>query len=135
MTTSPEASEREAFERDAEPYGCDLEPATCHCCQYASGGTQARWEGWSARAALRAPKVEAWQPIETAPKDTNVLMFDANDRDIGEAFFDHAESDCWVWANGLLVVDPTHWMPLPATPESHPLPALAPLQVDNKPQG
>jgi hypothetical protein len=71
----------------------------------------------AAATALQAqPAVPAWQPIETAPKDANVLVFDADGPHIGEAFFDHAESECWVWANGLLVVEPTHWMPLPAAP-------------------
>ena len=72
-------------------------------------------------AALRQELAEArkpqWQPIETAPKDANVLVFDSDRNVVGEAFFDHAESDCWVWADEMLVSDPTLWMPLPQPPE------------------
>lgn len=51
-----------------------------------------------------------WQPIETAPKNTNVLLFrgDSKTAEIGVAqskYFGHPE-----YAH-------THWMPLPKGPE------------------
>lgn len=59
-----------------------------------------------------------WRPIETAPKDEDVLLYCDHDQFMGEAFFDHAESDCWCWASGLLVVSPSRWQPLPQPPEA-----------------
>lgn len=64
-----------------------------------------------------------WQPIETAPKDREILAFD---QQIGVAIirWDYT----WVaWFDGRMVVDgygdpeyftPTHWMPLPLPPIS-----------------
>jgi hypothetical protein len=66
------------------------------------------------RAMFSMPGEEVYRPLR--PADDGALSRDADGPHIGEAFFDHAESECWVWANGLLVVEPTHWMPLPAAP-------------------
>jgi hypothetical protein len=66
-----------------------------------------------------------WQPIETAPKDTDVLIYRIarygpmipivaalfhNGEEAGWCTFDH-DSD---WIEG----KPTHWMPLPPAPEA-----------------
>ena len=70
-------------------------------------------------AALSAPAVPQWLPIETAPKDMLPHLFRVNGVAV-EAFVDAL--------NQLLVVNerrewramrgkPTHWMPLPATPQ------------------
>ncbi len=88
------------------------------------GLMQAAAIGDIARAALAAPKAEAWQPIETAPKDgTWVLLYTASGIVEG----------CWsygAWVNGPIYCTydgaggpafesrPTHWMPIPPGPTS-----------------
>lgn len=70
-----------------------------------------------------------WQPIATAPKDTELLVCRfVNDRwIIGQAglYYDSGsleEPNYWYWANDncqdSLVEDegPSHWQPLPPTP-------------------
>jgi hypothetical protein len=63
---------------------------------------------------------EAWQPIETAPKDVKVLMFAPKERlyttetikqqpDIAVDDIRVSATRHWAWA--------THWMPLPARPQ------------------
>lgn len=60
----------------------------------------------------------SWQPIETAPLDTPVIVFDAPA--VGEAR--HIEDHGWYWAGNDPTdvwggqIYPTHWMPLPEPP-------------------
>lgn len=61
---------------------------------------------------------QAWQPIETAPKDgTNIIgltqwgaleIWYVRDAYEGEYWQDYSDSE----------PDPTHWLPLPAPPET-----------------
>lgn len=70
-----------------------------------------------AKAALSAQDVARWHPIETAPKDgTDVLLSSPHwhgDVVVGcwsfEGWRDRDDSD---------KLAPTHWMPLPAAPET-----------------
>ena len=58
-----------------------------------------------------------WQPIETAPRNTPVLVFAPKPRSprvIAEATLGAGQ---W-WARGLGALEPTHWMPLPSPPPS-----------------
>lgn len=56
-----------------------------------------------------------WQPIETAPMDgTRVLLATPSGR-IADGSF-HARYDIWAWP--YVMVNPTHWMPLPEPPVS-----------------
>lgn len=88
-----------------------------------------------ARAALLAADAAAWQPIESAPKDgtvINVLLpHDISDSD--REFYCYPQSRVsfgWAWGNGKfrpcagisvpVFIEPTHWMPLPMTPEPKP---------------
>lgn len=64
-----------------------------------------------------------WQPIETAPKDKSIIVWD--DGIIGEGYYD-GEDGSWWWANisrhdytGSPIY-PTLWQPLPAPPETAP---------------
>ncbi len=84
------------------------------------------------RAALAAPKAEAWQPIATAPKNgTHVLVIVMTSKepraDIAhwnEGEWRAGTDDCWDDARGKggevlgYYADATHWMPLPAPPTS-----------------
>lgn len=69
---------------------------------------------------IREAYAQAWQPIETAPKDgTNILgCVQAVQRSQGEMFW---YKDRWVTWDGenhtRTVMYPTHWMPLPEPPK------------------
>lgn len=85
------------------------------------------WDAWQARAALSAPAVPQWMPIESAPKDVYVLVACPSGYTTTEWVFttaimctdykrgrwiDHANDDLSDW--GMV---PAHWMPLPAAPQ------------------
>ena len=60
-----------------------------------------------------------WQPISTAPRDTQILLFvPANGFHIGEAWADHTSQGERVFFYDLEVgeIQPTHWMHLPPCP-------------------
>jgi hypothetical protein len=63
---------------------------------------------------------EGWQPIDSAPKDGRfVLLFSACRaprfaQNVGKWRDTHGE---WYSLDMHVVIDPTHWMPLPAPPE------------------
>jgi hypothetical protein len=56
----------------------------------------------------------AWQPIDTAPKDGDVLIYVTETDEQFVAYWD----DCWRFAPNAKLKTPTHWMPLPAAPEA-----------------
>ncbi len=65
-----------------------------------------------------------WRPIETAPKDREILLFVAETGEQFAAFWgtDPEDGDTqWVFARGqgisFIVRDPTHWLPLPTPPQ------------------
>ena len=58
-----------------------------------------------------------WQPIGTAPKDKDVLVFCESSGEQMVAF--HKEADLWQFAatpERDVVCKPDYWMPLPAAP-------------------
>lgn len=92
-----------------------------------------------AEAALVAPTEAAWQPIETAPGMTDVLVWwplvqlddDGEPTDEvtgGAAFVSELQRDYWIEPDALnamgdhmgddetYAAQPSHWMPLPAAP-------------------
>jgi hypothetical protein len=89
-------------------------------------------EEWAERA-LRAEAKLAWQPIETAPKDTEILLtdmafvhvgrFDAEaDAEYPWRFLDWTSRKSEIGLNGWkhdIERGPTHWMPLPAPPSQN----------------
>lgn len=86
---------------------------------------QGPWDHWVAMiaAAPKGPVPDAWQPIETAPRDgTHFLGYRRGT--VAEAYF-VPRDDCEMWAFGRQSgayehwpeVRPTHWMPLPAAPK------------------
>ena len=66
-----------------------------------------------------------WLPIETAPKDEDILVFNA----MTGAYRSRYQSSCrkpktgewpfYGWGNnvGIWYPDPSHWMPLPPAPK------------------
>lgn len=56
-----------------------------------------------------------WQPIETAPRDTRLILT-FNFKDVYTGACDN--NDALWYDGGWEVPTPTHWMPLPAPPMS-----------------
>lgn len=58
-----------------------------------------------------------WQPIETAPNDTWVLLYDES----GDVVCGHSQFGYWYawfdWVDEGLKLNPTRWMPLPEPPK------------------
>lgn len=62
-----------------------------------------------------SPGASRWQPIETAPKDREILVYDEGVILITLWMEDETLGTGW-WDHGLMVPAPTHWMPLPPAP-------------------
>lgn len=76
-------------------------------------------------------KLAGWQPIETAPKDTEVFIgaFVDEEFHFGRSVFFYEQGNefegetwsGWVWSiddcSESVAEHPTHWMPIPAAPE------------------
>ena len=71
-------------------------------------------------ALLSALDAVAWQPIETAPKDRKILLYDPS---YGGLHDPAGEGSIFVgqfsggWADGDFDMQPTHWMPLAEPPK------------------
>lgn len=76
-------------------------------------------EGSNAVGGWPIPRLQVgWQPIETAPKDVQVLLY--NPRTYSqEIIIGYWGRDRWEAPDGdsIVVLDPTHWMPLPDAPQ------------------
>jgi len=66
-------------------------------------------------AAIDAAEAEAWQPIETAPKDTRIIFILNNSLYIGSFY---SQFNQWVSEGTGFKRNPTHWRPLPAPPKT-----------------
>lgn len=74
--------------------------------------------------ALADAATPKWQPIETAPRDREILIYSPEYDEQFVAFWgvcpDDGDSQ-WVVARSkdmvVIVRNPTHWLPLPAAPE------------------
>ena len=61
-----------------------------------------------------------WQPIETAPKDGSSILLATPKGRIADGFWGlHYK----VWSWPYIMVEPTHWMPLPVAPGAQAQPA------------
>ncbi len=64
-----------------------------------------------------------WQPIETAPKDADLLLLYQDGEGVRAGYW-HAAGKCWVCeeTQGLTAgrMKPTHWMELPPAPREAP---------------
>lgn len=112
--TEPTQEAREVAREAFLSFGCQADG------QNAAAIIQAALD--KARADERASK---WQPIETAPKRGEVLIFCEETSEMFVAFWgtDPEDGDQqWVFARSpqvsFIVRDPTHWMPLPGAPAS-----------------
>lgn len=54
-----------------------------------------------------------WQPIETAPKDGSFILLATPKGRIADGFWSPVYG---VWSWPYVMVEPTHWMPLPGRP-------------------
>ena len=58
-----------------------------------------------------------WQPIETCPENTDVLLYDIGDITLGQYRQDCCgEYRFFDWCAGGDTINPSHWMPLPEPP-------------------
>lgn len=83
---------------------------------YKTASHHMAWHAW--QAAMAHKEADAWQPINTAPRDgTTLLLRSAKGRiasgDFGQPI-GWANPKCWIWP--YLNQEPTHWQPLPAAP-------------------
>lgn len=62
-----------------------------------------------------------WQPIETAPKDGSFILLATPKGRIADGFWSPVYGE-WSWP--YVMVEPTHWMPLPELPSAHPTPSV-----------
>jgi len=79
-----------------------------------------QFDAWLARAHsdARAKVAEAWQPIESAPKDRKArLVYVPDNKCIYEVYWDEVRL-MWITFGGgcVLPYEPTHWQPLPPPP-------------------
>jgi hypothetical protein len=62
-------------------------------------------------------RVSKWQPIETAPKHTALVVTDGERAAVSSLELDYGEDYYWaIESDDFLEWHPTHWMPLPAAP-------------------
>lgn len=60
-----------------------------------------------------------WQPIETAPKNDDILVFVPQSKECFVAWWSKKER-VWLWfdvGNQMHYCTPSHWMPLPKPPK------------------
>ena len=56
-----------------------------------------------------------WQPIETAPKDGSFILLATPKGRIADGFWSPVYG---VWSWPYVMIEPTHWMPLPERPNA-----------------
>ena len=69
--------------------------------------------------AVAVKMMSEWQPIETAPNSTEVIVsgFNFNDDKQGRwIVIANREYGLWNGLDNEVLYDPTHWMPLPTPP-------------------
>ena len=68
----------------------------------------------AAAIAKAEQRVAEWQPIETAPKDGSFILLATPKGRIADGFWSLVYG---VWSWPYVMVEPTHWMPLPTPPK------------------
>ena len=58
--------------------------------------------------------LQGWQPIETAPKDDEILVYRTGQRFVVRWFSESEHGPAWVTPDLTMITSPTHWHPLPA---------------------
>ncbi|PWF25024.1 DUF551 domain-containing protein [Corticimicrobacter populi] len=66
-----------------------------------------------AQAAEIARLRQPWQPIKTAPMDRTQVLLSTPSGKVADGMF-YQRYGIWSWP--YVMVNPTHWMPLPAPP-------------------
>ena len=108
-TTSPHSKLAETFTDPRLSWGVGVTRGVAVAMQEA----QAEIDALKAqRDALLA--AQQWQPIESAPKNTHLLLLAGNTPLIGVGLYD-SYLGYWNWKYG---EEPTLWMPLPPPPEA-----------------
>lgn len=109
---------KQALDAQAETIAglrAELQEMKCSRDDNASALAYQTMQNATLRQQLRAAEARAvqWQPIETAPRDgTVILLADMRGRVANGEFGNYK-----VWSWPYVMVEPTHWMPLPASPQ------------------
>jgi hypothetical protein len=75
------------------------------------------WEVYLSEAQAAIDAMQEWQPIETAPLGTDVLIYRPSHIQLFDVMRRNAVGN-WRWPDGEIPLrDPTHWMPLPEPPK------------------
>jgi Protein of unknown function (DUF551) len=62
---------------------------------------------------------DGWQPIETAPENEMVLIWDGEHVYTASYEYKHEmQTQVWLESNDFWISDVTHWMPLPEPPNT-----------------
>ena len=126
-TPTPEDVERAAKVLCCRgPCACDALNTSCRCYALVRWGDEAKMLLRDHHLALaeRGVFVAEWQPIETAPKNADVLVFmpdaaQAMSIEIAHCSADNPDGDWYAGTHDGFPLDipPTRWMPLPPEPK------------------
>ena len=89
---------------------------------YRHENIQARWTAWQAArsapaAPVELPQGDGWLPIESAPKDGSEILLVSRKGRIANGCWMTANDRRGTWMWPYVMVEPTHWMPLPQPPK------------------
>ena len=73
--------------------------------------------GYTSISVMGGANMIEWKPIETAPMDTDVLLFEPDYSIFVGSNFSLDDGDSYWCACGGPRRKPTHWMPLPEPPK------------------
>ena len=76
--------------------------------------SQSAFDRLQDQLAKAEQRVAEWQPIETAPKDGSFILLATPKGRIADGFWSLVYG---VWSWPYVMVEPTHWMPLPTPPK------------------
>ena len=112
MTTDPSRDAFEDFLRDKWHPSAHAQLLARTGSEYSNHIIQERWVGW--QAAMAHKGADCWQSIETAPRDGTVVLLTHPKGRMGDGCH-HPRYGVWSWP--YVMLEPTHWQPLPAAPK------------------
>lgn len=79
-------------------------------------GTDGGWESHIELAQIAIDAMQDWRPADTAPEDTEVLVYRPDGIQKRDVMM--RVDDYWYWPDGESpTTHPTHWLPLPESPK------------------
>lgn len=114
---------RDEARRHVERFAADI-VAVCRAVQEVPEIVVADVDAEALRLLLSPPTCATWQPIETAPEGTDVIVFFPDANEEYQWMICHRLEGDWYEQNAdtspdpIDDVEPTHWMPLPEPPRA-----------------